>query len=279
MSSTTFKRHALRLLAKGILAIPLERDSAGYPKKPFTLGWTSLVRSQEVVEGLPWDRAEGLGIVLGQQSSGLCALDIDDRGLADALIELLQQGGRPPYVVRTARKRCHVYVRPTAPAPSTRTTIQWDERDVTVELKGNGTQVAAPPSPGYSTRLSGRPLEAPTLAAAWDSILSLLTHAHPSRIHVPQESEEGFSNYPTAWREHVGTEERNNTLYVEAHRLREAGVPHEQALAMMRLSIEDRYDPGDFGWEEATRTIASAYRHGVPLKKRSIFDGPVDSPF
>ena len=276
--SRPLQKHALRLLSKGILSIPLERDSAGFPKKPFTSGWTSLVRSQEVVEGLPWERAVGIGIVLGQQSSGLCALDIDDEGLADTVIALLG-GDTAPYVVRTARRRCHVYVLPTAPAPSTRTTIQWDGRDVTVELKGNGTQVAAPPTPGYSVALRGRPLAAPTLASAWETVLSLVQEAHPSRIHVPQESEEGFSNYPPAWRGHVGKEQRNNTLYVEAHRLREAGVPHEQALDMLKMSIKSRYDPGDFGWEEVTRTIASAYRHGVPLIKRSIFDGPIDSPF
>lgn len=275
--SSPFRHHALRLLERGILAIPLERDAQGFPKKPFTQGWTELERNRVVVESLPWERAEGIGIVLGGKSSNLCAIDVDDESLADTLIEMFK-GSRPPYVVRTARRRCHVYVKPVQPSNSTRTQIMWDNRNITVELKANGTQVAAPPTPGYSVAIKGAPVEADTLSEAWATILAGVNTQHSHRLQLPLGGDQA-ANYPSAWRDQVPKEERNNSLYIEAHRLREAGMPLDQAIDMLQLRIEQRYASGEFSWHEAKRTIESAYRKGVPAQKRSLWDGPPDNTF
>ena len=72
----------MRLCEKGILSMPLVNEDQGYPKKPFITGWTELERTKETVENMPWERATGLGIILGRQSSNQAVLDIDDQGLA-----------------------------------------------------------------------------------------------------------------------------------------------------------------------------------------------------
>ena len=201
MSSIDFKAHALRMLQQNILTIPLTLDSQGFPKKPITPGWTQVTKEQ--VPHLPWRQARGIGIVLGEKSNNLCALDIDDEGLADTLLGILK-GPRPPRVIRTARRRCHVYVRTSEGVASRVSTVIWDGRSIKIEQKANGTQVAAPPTPGYKIEIDGQPLLATTLAEAWATIRAGIMAQFPGRLQ--EITPEGSANYPSPWRQRVPVE-------------------------------------------------------------------------
>ena len=105
MTTRDFRSAADILYDRGWLTIPLVPDANGYPKPPITNHWTELSRTRETLDGLPWERAQGLGIVLGTRSSNLAVVDIDDASLADVVLELMPTRG-----VRTIRKRAHLYV-------------------------------------------------------------------------------------------------------------------------------------------------------------------------
>ena len=239
---------------KGWAAIPLENDANGYPKKPFTPNWQVQSPYAPPQSAETWARATGLGLVLGRVSNGLCAIDIDDVELAKLAFEVC------PWTrtVESVRHRAHLYFIEQTPSVSRRLTISYQGRDVCVELKSTGTQVAAPPTPGYTRRsgLTIKPTVTPTLAAAWERVARLLgiptSPATPTAPHIP------------AWSPFVPKDHRNNTLYIEAHRLREAGLSLELALDHLRHRFETRYEVGEFTWEECERTIKSAYQKLTP---------------
>ena len=91
------------------LCIPLGLDANGLPKRPLSSAWTSLEPTEEVVQGLPWDQAKGLGIVLGEKSNQLGVLDIDDKELFSVLRVALGIPSEAPRLVSTARNRGHWY--------------------------------------------------------------------------------------------------------------------------------------------------------------------------
>ena len=73
-----------------------------------------------------------------------------------------------------------------------------------------------------------------------------------------------FGNYPQPWQGKVEKGERNKSVYVEAHKLREAGLSYDVALEIMVARLQQHYEDGDMAWREAERTIQSAYRKPVP---------------
>ena len=255
MESVVNLREAAEIYRKkGWAAIPLENDANGYPKKPFTPNWQ--VQSPYAPPQPPetWERATGLGLVLGRVSNGLCAIDIDDVELAKIAFQVCSW----TRVVETIRHRAHLYFIEQTPSVSRRLTISYQGRDVCVELKSTGTQVAAPPTPGYTRRsgLTVKPAVTPTVAAAWGQVAKLLG--------VNQEMPPASPAGVPAWSPFVPKDHRNNTLYVEAHRLREAGLSLELALDHLRHRFETRYESGELTWEECEKTIKSAYRKLTP---------------
>lgn len=256
-SVNPFLAAARKYRERGIVSMPLTLDGARFPKRPIVDGWPDL--TLDMVEALPWQEARGIGLVLGAASSNLAAIDVDSTSLTDTLLAMFR-GASPPYVVRTARNRGHIYVQEPAPSRSTRQQVRWDGMPVTVELKATGTQIAAPPTPGYSCALKGKPIEQ-ALGAAWATIAHFLLAKQPGRFELLPEK--AGANYPAAWGQEVRQDFRNNTLYVEAHRLREAGMPYADALETLLLRVERHYQPGQFSANEITRTVQSAYRKGV----------------
>lgn len=253
-SPQTLQNAAELYRKRGWAAIPLENDANGFPKKPFTPNWQIQSPYCKPYPPEVWARATGLGLVLGRVSNGLCAIDIDDAGMGAAAIAAC------PWTrtIETIRRRAHLYFIERDPSASRRFTVSYQGRDVCIELKTTGTQVAAPPTPGY-TRQSDptvTPSETPTLAEAWVRIANLLglqAKAVPSSTpHVP------------AWSPFVPKDHRNNTLYLEAHRLREAGLSLELALDHLKHRWETRYQHGEFTWQECENTIRSAYRKLTP---------------
>jgi len=157
-------------------------------------------------------------------------------------------------IVWTVRKRIHVYCTEQESSPSRKLRIEWRGSPVTVELKSTGTQVAAPPTPGYTLTRDVPPSTVPTILSLWLSISAALG------IGANQEIE----RFPTPWLDHVATHERNKAMYIEAQRLRQARVPLQSALEMLHTRYTTHYDHGDDSWVEYERTIQSAYRNGPP---------------
>jgi len=254
------------LIDRGWLCIPLRKDANGFAKIPISQGWPSLETSLQTVESLEWEKAEGLGIVLGEKSNNLAVLDVDDEALADAImLYCWDRLDTSPRMVRTARNRLHIYYQEVGyPSNSSKQIVKVDGRDVTVELKANGTQVAAPPTPRY--RLANHPQEpAPTfsIAQSWELIVDCLNNSpFRDRLQLTVDSFTG-KRYPEPWQEEVKGGERNESAYVEAHRLRETGMTLDQALKIMYARFREDYDQQGITWEEIKRTVESAYMKGV----------------
>lgn len=244
------KKAAARYFQRGWVAMPLALDQSGLPKRPIVTDWTQLTLDAKIIGGLPWEQARGLGIVLGPVSGGLGVLDIDDTELAAALaaIDLRTR------VIGTIRKRLHIYCYEQTPSNSTRFTCEWKGRPIGIELKAQGTQVATWPTPGYTLINDVEPIVAPSVEMGWLSICSKFS------ILMPHNQ----GNYPTPWQAKVGKGERNKSIYVEAHKLREAGLSYDVALEIMIARLQQHYEDGDMAWREAERTIQSAYRTPVP---------------
>jgi hypothetical protein len=247
--SSQLRDAARRYFDIGWVAMPLENDSNGFPKKPFVSGWQDLVHEWDSLDQLPWERAVGLGLVLGRASGNLAVLDIDDQEMANEIF------GMTPNTrcVRTIRNRGHLYVNEVQSTQSTRSTVRWRGRDITIELKSQGTQVAAPPTPGYERATKVNVITVPSLPVIWTALsarLGVEIPVAPTRV--------------TTWQPKVVKEQRNTTIYTEAHRLREAGMPLEIALGVLQSRWERDYEQGEQTWYEVERTIRSAYRKPTP---------------
>ena len=241
-------------IRRGYLPIPLGMDAQGFPKKPITPGWTALPRERDVIMALPWDHAIGIGLVLGAPSSKLAALDIDDVGLAQAVHAAFSALPKPPRMVWTARGRLHVFAMEFQTSPSRAIKIRWDGRDIGIEFKATGTQVATAPSPGYRVANPKAPPWYLNLDKVWNELVQRV-----SGIELVS----GSTGYPRPWRESVPRDERNKSAYIEAHRLREAGVDMASAMDFMEWHVEKHYEKGGIEWEEIEKTVLSAYRKGV----------------
>lgn len=248
--------------ARGWVTIPLENDTEGRPKKPIPYGWTHTPLDWDAISLLPWDRALGIGVVLGAASGNLGVIDIDDVELAEAVWQKLEASGVGHYFVSTIRKRGHLYLIERVASPSTKRIIEYHGRPVTIELKSNGTQVAAPPTPGYALRSTEGPaLVHDGLAGAWAALSTVLG------LPVASGGQSfSRSGYPRAWAQNVTDGERNNSLFIEACKLAEAGMPLPSALGTMQARIAVAY-AGAMSALEVERTVRSAFRRAKkPLK-------------
>ena len=240
---------------RGWVAIPLGLDSHGLPKRPLPMGWPTLTLLEALA--LPeWSDARGIGLVLGTPSNGLAVLDLDDSEMASAAFALCSH----TRCVRTIRKRGHIYVVEDTPSSSTAITVQWHGRQIKVELKATGTQVASPPTLGYEVVSNVEPKRVPSVGAAWEGLAAALGIV----------MEHQRAGYPPPWQEHVPDGERNQSAFMEAHRLREAGLSYALALEHLRFRWETHYQQGGQTWEQIERTIRSAYRKRVPPVPRSL---------
>lgn len=248
--------------ARGWVTIPLENDTEGRPKKPIPYDWTHTPLDWDAISALPWDRALGIGVVLGASSGNLGVIDIDDVELAESVWQKLEASGVGHYFVSTIRKRGHLYLIERVASPSTKRIIEYHGRPVTIELKSNGTQVAAPPTPGYALRSTEGPaLVHDGLAGAWAALSTVLG------LPVASGGQSfSRSGYPRAWAQNVTDGERNNSLFIEACKLAEAGMPLPSALETMQARIAVAY-AGTMSALEVERTVRSAFRRAKkPLK-------------
>ena len=251
---------------RGWLCIPLRKDANGFSKIPIVPGWSSLPSTLETVQSLEWEKASGLGIVLGEKSNSLAVLDVDDEALAQAImLHCWDRLDTSPRLVRTARNRLHVYFQEVGyPSPSSKQIVKFDGREVTVELKANGTQVAAPPTQGYKLlNHPQEPMPFSSISQAWELIVDCLKDSPAvSRLELTVDSFTG-KRYPKPWQDTVQGGSRNESAYVEAHQLREASMPLDKALKVMHARFKEDYEQQGITWEEIKRTVESAYMKGV----------------
>jgi len=250
LSITSFRVHAeANRLFLGWTSIPLVLDKQGLPKKPINNGWPKFTTDD--VPNLDWGMAVGIGIVLGPASKNLAVIDVDDVELAEEIFAL----PRYTLMVRTGRGRGHVYLYEDKPSASSARKIQYHGRTVGIELKAMGTQVASPPTPGYS-QVHGDlpPARVASIAVGWEQLANALG------IDPGATESAGF---PRPWAGSVTQDVRNKSAYIEAHKLREAGMGLPLALRYMQLRWEQDYAEGDQAWLEVERTIRSAYAKGM----------------
>ena len=261
------------------LCIPLGLDANGLPKRPLSSAWTSLEPTEEVVQGLPWDQAKGLGIVLGEKSIQLGVLDIDDKELFSVLRVALGIPSEAPRLVSTARNRGHWYCYTINPSPSTVREVLWNGNTIKIELKANGTQVAAPPTTGYKLLNGNEPQLLDTMDQAFEFFCDVLLDFAPKQFAMPQQQVLAGAGYPSPWGPEVQGGSRNQAAYVEASRLRDARMPLDGAVDLMRSRYDLSYEKGGMSWHEIENTIKSAYRRPMPKQKPKHFGGakPIES--
>lgn len=259
-----FQAAAEEYLSRGWVPLALGLDGNGKPKRPLTNGWQGMTAG--TVWEQPWRDAHGIGVLLGPASGNLGVIDMDNQAFAQAVYAEFEKAGREVYWVTTGRHNGHLYLIEETPTPPKTMKIEWGGETFSLELKSKGQQVAAPPTPGYAHRGVLQPTSVPSLPAAWQSIQIRMGLAIPDRVG----SRAGSAGYPSAWQEHVGKGERNNALYVEACRLREAMMPLAQAVNVMRARFALAYDGGETDERELVRTVQSAYRKPARRKGYSL---------
>jgi hypothetical protein len=253
----------------GWVCIPLKFDNDGLPKRPIPTDWTNIRPFMPDIDALPWNSplCVGIGILLGPPSNNLAVLDIDSRSLARAVHKIIRDVGQEVYAVRTARGNMHLYIQEIDPSPSTKRNIMWEGKPFQLEFKAKGQQVAAPPSPNYKI-IHDTFLEWQSLDTFWELLDHRLRATHPDEYKPAPTGQDGEGKATTkVWEPEVKVKTRNDTLYVEAHRLREAGVPFQEALALLITRVRQSYQSGqEIPDEEIRATVASAYRKGVVTK-------------
>jgi len=260
--------------------MPLQNDPGGYPKRPIVSAWTSIKRWMPDIDALPWAGAAGLGLVLGPTSSNLAVIDIDSRSLARAVYQIVKSHGQEVYAVRTGRRNMHLYITELEPSASSKFPIKWEGEQLYIEFKGRGTQVAAPPSPGYQV-IQDDLLVWQNLASFWELLDHRLRYLYPDVYKPGGATDHSNSGTPSAqvWAPEVADGNRNDTLYVEAHKLREAGMPHDQALSLLTARVRQHYQANhNISQDEISNTVASAYRRGVVQRVGDTPGPPEFSP-
>lgn len=257
----TLIEQANAYFTRGWLPIPLGMDDKGKPKRPIDTGWQRTPRTAEAIKSLSWDKAVGIGIVGGPVSQNLAIIDIDNPNLATAVFAYMARQHRPWYFVWTGRHNCHIYVNEERASRSTRFKVEFEGESLGVELRCEGNQVAAPPSPGYLLARETQPATVPSVGLIWNELADKFSLP---LVEAGQIQGAG-ANYPKPWQEEVPEGDRNNTVFVEACRLCEAGMPIRAAMETMLARYQMAYakDNG-LSQREIEATVRSAFRKAEP---------------
>lgn len=243
----------------GWVPVALENDTEGRPKKPIFRDWQNLTLDNPDVRRQGWSKATGVGVACGPQSNNLAVIDIDDQELALEIFFKLARSKQPFRWVWTIRKRGHLYVYERIPSKIGETQrnhrCMWKGREVLIETRIAGAQVAAPGTPGYVLTRDVPPQTVDDVTAAFHAIC-LATGLEPV------EGSEG-RNYPEPWQDMVGEGSRNDTLFIEACRLAGVKIPEERAVELLTANVGSHYS-GYISPIEIRRTVHSAYRRVSP---------------
>lgn len=241
---------------------PLRLDDNGFPKVAIAPGWQNLTPADR--DSLPWDRAKGIGIIGGSNSGNLAFIDVDDNELAADIAAFLIRHHRP-LMAWTARRRIHIYVQEPEPSSYKKITFVYKGHDATVEFRAQGSYVAASPSPGYTwMNPDWEPLYG-SLQQCWEQLVREMPITTHETARIGSQGATGAS-YPSPWQARVADGQRNQSIYVEAHRLREAGMPVDEAIGILRVRFEKSYEKSGIGWGGLERSIRSAYTKAVAAR-------------
>ena len=255
----------------GWVTHPLGMDANNLPKRPLTKDWTNIEPTMQAIESLDWKSAKGIGLLTGSKS-GIGVIDVDDHDLALVLPLLWDHY---PLMVSTARDRAHVYVLETdGSSGSSKFFVTYRGRDIGIELKGNGTQVAMPPTENYQWQtcvthhyhtkddpFRSQPMPQSSLKIAWEFIMDCINYEWGEGTIRMKESMPDNAGYPKVWSDHVAEGTRNDSVYVEAHRLRRSGCTEEQAVDIMLRRVDLSYE-GGMTEAEIKSTVYSAFKNG-----------------
>lgn len=251
--ATNFKAEAAVFAARGWATHPLVRDDNGFPKKAITAGWEKLTPGDSLM--LDWASAAGIGVIGGANSGNVGFIDIDDQELAREVAAYNVAHHKFGLMAWTARGRLHVYVQEPTPSTTRKLQLTFRDRPVLVELRASGAYVAASPTPGYTWLNEEWPPFEGTLTGIFFELSKILG------LKGPPMSGTGGSGYPKAWQPMVEVGSRNDSLFVESCRLAGAGMPIDEAMAILDVRLGRSYAEGDMSQREVHRTIASAFRH------------------
>ncbi|MEX1254100.1 MAG: AAA family ATPase [Dehalococcoidia bacterium] len=218
----------------------LRADAKGKPKAPIVTGWQTM--SLDTWEAQPWERALGVGLLLGPASGNLGIIDVDDVGLADAALALFLRRHRPARFVRTGSNRGHIYVIENQPTAHKRKVLAaFDGRPVKVDLLVQGAQAVAPPTAGYGLEgyeetLDADPLPVPNIEAAWQSL------ARDLNIREIEARQRGTNANAPPLGERIIEGARNDTLASLAGSMRRRGATRREILAALTV-MNERCEP------------------------------------
>lgn len=254
---------ARQFIDRGWTPVALGLDAAGKRKRPLAPSWQNLTR--ETALNQPWRGSKGIGILCGPASKNLAVIDLDDLRLAADTMEYFARL-KPKVQFRfvwTGSYRGHFYVYEREPSASRRYKVRYKGKEVGVELRCAGNQVAAPPTPGYVLAKDWEPQTVDNVNAAWVLIERVLG---VERI----ETGGGAAGYPRAW-DDIKPGDRNNQVYVDAHQLCRAGMPEQEAERLLTLRFGPEFGK-DFGEHEVRRTVQSAYTKARREHREPIYD-------
>lgn len=238
---------ARQFIARGWTPVALGFDAKGKRKRPIHDGWQNLNRSTALRQ--PWRSAKGIGILCGPASRNLAVIDLDDHDLAADAFAYFARSHAKFRFVWTTSYRGHLYFYEREPSASRRYKVRYKDKELGIELRCAGNQVAAPPTPGYTLAHEWEPQEVDNIGAAWAVIERVLG--------VERIDNTTLSGYPRAWAS-IAPGDRNNQVYMDAHALCRAGMPIGEAEELLVLRFRSEMNNG-FTEHELRRTVQSAY--------------------
>lgn len=261
---------------RGWVPHPLRNDLNGLPKVPMTVGWQDLPHDWNIVKNQEWGKAMGIGLVLGAQSGNLAVLDVDDEALFHAYVasNLCPNWYR---LVRTARNRGHVYFNELDVSGSSKTKVTYQNRTITVELKAQGTQVACPPSPGYSLLYQGPPQPIHSIQGGFEFFMDCLEDYIPGQVKMEEVKQEREGSRDPAWVEDglrgVPLEHRNETATRLVGYFHQKGLP-QGVIESIMLEWASRCSP-PMDRQELLRTVSSVMRYpgGISMERGTPWNG------
>jgi hypothetical protein len=277
-------RHAHAYRRLGLVPIPLR---AGRP----LVAWRRYIDqfpNWDELLALPWERADGIALVLGHPAPALgpggsgrwWVLDIEaeHRPEAETWLSSHVPGWRQSLVAESQRGGLHMYC--LSPEPPSTTKCRWGD------LKGRGSLIYAPPTRAFKPDavqdyrwLSAPPgLLRPVLDGPWNVPAAIARAVRLSPAEVPGagavHSSTGTNGYHpldvAAVLEGVPAGERNQALFRLASKLRAAGVPFEWAVRLVSeaaANCDPPYpsEPNEEPPEQIVRRVYERYRPNPTL--------------
>jgi hypothetical protein len=254
----------------GLAPVPIAHGRPLAPWKPFIDAFPS----QEAVEALPWERADGVAVVLGHPAPGgsgywwVLDVEAEHRPAAEAWLDANAPTWRESLVAQSQRGGLHLYCVSPGPEPPSTTRCAFGD------IKGKGSLIFAPPTKRFKAGAVGdyRWLSAPpellhpVPGGPWNVPAMVTRVVVLSPAEVPGAGAAVSTNgyHPLdvgAVLQGVPRGERHDSLFRMAAKLRAAGVPQawaERLVAEAAASCDPPY-PSEPNEEPVERLVGRVY--------------------